>query len=239
MEIFTVEGLALLARWVHFMAGIVWIGLLYYFNFVQTPFMAQAEPDVRTAVIRLLVPRALNWFRYTSMVTVAAGITIILIRFEQFGSGLFGLSYGVSILTGMSLGFIIFINAQAIIWPQQQIVVASAERVAGGGEPDPRAASALRRTLLASRTNLILSIPMLFFMATASHLPLFGDSAGGGELWTYWIVATAIMLAVEANAVWGTTGATTKPLEKIGPSILWGFVLYAVLYVLVQVVMKG
>jgi uncharacterized membrane protein len=239
MEIFTVEGLALLARWVHFMAGIVWIGLLYYFNVVQTPFMAQAEPEVRTAVLRGLVPRAVNWFRYASIVTVAAGIIIILIRFEQAGSGLFGISYGVSILTGMSLGFLIFINAQAVLWPKMQVVVGSANAVAAGGEPDPQAIPAQRRILLASRTNLILSIPLLFFMGTASHLSLFDGSASGGQLWTYWILAAAIMLAVEANALWGTTGPATRPLEKIGPSILWGFVLYGVLYVLLQVVMRG
>jgi uncharacterized membrane protein len=239
MEIFTVEGLALLARWLHVMAGIVWIGLLYYFNFVQLPFFAQTEPETRAAVTRQLIPRALAWFRYSSMVAVAAGVTIILIRFEQAGSALFNHSYGVSILTGMSLGFIIFLNAQAVLPQKIGILVAAAEAESAGGPPNPAAPAASRRVMLVSRTNLILSIPLLFFMVTSSHLSLFSGAAGGGELWTYWIVATVIMLAVEANGVLGTTGPTTKPLERIGPSILLGFVLYGVLYLALQVIIRG
>jgi uncharacterized membrane protein len=238
MEIFTEEGVALLARWVHILAGITWIGLLYYFNFVQVPFFAEIEPDVRTTAVRKLVPRALLWFRWAAVLTVLAGIAIILIRFDQGGAEIFGTSYGVSILTGMSIGFLMFMNVWGVIWPNQRVAIASAERVAGGGQADPAAVDAGRRALLASRTNVVFSIPMLFFMVTASHLQLFSE-ATGGDLFLYWVLATVAILAVEANALAGLTGASKKPLEKIGPAILSGVVVWAVLYVLIQVITRS
>lgn len=240
MEIFSdLEGWALLLRWVHILAGITWIGLLYYFNFVQAPFFAEIEPEVRTVAIRKLVPRALAWFRFAATATVAAGIAIILIRFAQAGSGLWAVSYGVSILTGMSLGFLMFLNVWGVIWPNQQIVIGSAEAVAAGGEPDPRAVAAGRRALLASRTNVVFSIPLVFFMATASHLLLFDGAASAGQLFVYWIIAAAMILGLEANALFGNAGTTTKPLDKVGAVILSGFVFYAVIYIVLQVVMPN
>jgi uncharacterized membrane protein len=235
MEIFTeLDGIALLARWLHFMAGITWIGLLYYFNFVQAPFFAETLPEVRTAAVRGLVPRALAWFRYSAAITFLAGLIIIIIRLAQAGEDLLGTSYWVSILTGMTLGTIMFINVWGVIWPSQKIVIASAEAAAGGGEADPRAADAGKRATLTSRTNVVFSIPMLFFMATASHLQLFGSDASSAGKWTYGIVAAIVIGAVEANALSGLTGPTRKPLEKAGSTILWGFILFVVLYILIQ-----
>jgi uncharacterized membrane protein len=239
MEIFELEGWALLARWAHFLAGITWIGLLYYFNFVQTPFFAEIEADVRTTAIRKLVPRALAWFRYSAALTVAAGITIISIRFEEAGNALWSSSYGVSILTGMSLGFLMFLNVWGVIWPNQKVLIRSAEGVAAGGPALPEVTAAGRRALLASRTNVLFSIPMLFFMATAAHLPLFADAASVGELAIYWILATVVILAVEANSIQGGTGPTVKPLESIETTIAAGFGLWLVLYVLIQAITRS
>jgi uncharacterized membrane protein len=234
MEIFTLEGFNLLLRWLHILAGITWIGLLYYFNFVQAPFFAETEADVRTAAVRGLVPRALAWFRYAALVTFLAGLAIIIIRLADEGSGLLGTSYWLSILTGMTLGTIMFLNVWGVIWPNQKVVIASAEAVAGGGQADPGAADAGRRAMLASRTNVVFSIPMVFFMATSAHLALFGAGASSGGKWAYAIVAAVVIGAVEANALSGLTGSTKAPLEKIGSTILWGIILFVVLYILIQ-----
>jgi uncharacterized membrane protein len=239
MEIFTLEGFKLLLRWIHILAGITWIGLLYYFNFVQAPFFAETQADVRTAAVRGLVPRALAWFRYAALVTFLAGLTFIIIKIADEGTTIFGVSssgpsYWLSILTGMTLGTIMFVNVWGVIWPNQKIVIASAEAVAGGGEADPRAADAGRRAMLASRTNVVFSIPMVFFMATAAHLALFGADASSGGKWLYSIVAAIVIGGLEANALSGLTGSTKTPLEKVGSTILWGFILFAVLYILLQ-----
>ncbi|MGH2572110.1 MAG: urate hydroxylase PuuD [Actinomycetota bacterium] len=239
MEIFTNDGILLLGRWVHILAGITWIGLLYYFNFVQTPFFAEIEPDVRTTAVRKLVPRALLWFRYAALLTFLAGVFIIILRLAWTGTILLGSSYWVSILTGMVLGTLMFLNVWLVIWPNQKIVIASAERVASGGEADPRAADAGRRGLLMSRTNVVFSIPMVFFMATASHLVLFGPETSSVGKWAYGVVAAVVIAAVQLNAMSGLTGTTKRPLEKIESTILWGGILWAVLYFFLQLFTRG
>lgn len=243
MEIFTVEGGALLARWVHILAGITWIGLLYYFNFVQVPFFAEIEPDVRTTAIRKLVPRALAWFRYSAALTFFAGLSILLIRMAQIGwenwDDVLTQPYplGIPILSGMILATFMFLNVWGVIWPNQKVVIASAEKAAAGGEPNPKAADAGRRGLLASRTNVVFSIPMLFFMATSSHLPLY-SAATTGEKVLYAVIAGAVVLVVELNALMGLTGTFKKPLEKPGSAILTGFGLFAVIYIVMQVITR-
>lgn len=242
MEIFTKEGAALLARWAHFLAGITWIGLLYYFNFVQGPAFAQFEAPARTEATRKLVPRALWWFRFAALGTIVAGIGIIVSRIDALGWGgwddLLTSSYGLSIMTGMVLGTTMFVNVWGVIWPNQKIVIASAEAAATGGSADPRAADAGRRALLTSRTNVVMSIPMLFFMATASHLSLF-SKATNGEKTLYAIIALVILLVVEGNALFGLTGPAKKPLEKVNTTIFSGFVLFGVLYTVLQVITRS
>ena len=85
MILMSTEGMLFLLRWIHFLAGITWIGLLYYFNFVQTPFFAETEPPVRSGAVQKLVPRALWWFRWGAMVTFLSGLLIILHRMGVFG----------------------------------------------------------------------------------------------------------------------------------------------------------
>ena len=109
-------------RWIHFLAGITWIGILYYFNFVQTPFFAETEAPVRTGAIQKLVPRALWWFRWAAMITFLAGILMYLMRLGEMGAGLFfSSSYGVTITLGGLIGTIMFLNVWLVIWPNQQI----------------------------------------------------------------------------------------------------------------------
>ena len=133
-------------RWIHFLAGITWIGILYYFNFVQTPFFAETEASVRTGAIQKLVPRALWWFRWAAMVTFLAGLLMYLMRLGEMGAGLFFTSsYGVTITLGGLIGTIMFLNVWLVIWPNQQIVIASTNQVASGGQALPAAAGAARR----------------------------------------------------------------------------------------------
>lgn len=231
MAIFTYEGVELLVRWVHILAGIMWIGLLYYFNFVQGPFMNEVEANVKGVATQKLVPRALFWFRYGALVTFVAGVTWIIIHIlgphEAHVSWTTVLTrptnQGMPLLTGMTLGFLMFLNVWAVIWPKQQKVIAGA----------PDAQTAARRALLASRTNVLLSIPMVFFMVASAHLA-FGSSFSLGEKWTYVLIAGGVVLLVELNALAGSTGALKQPLEKMGRVVLSGVVLWAVLYGLLE-----
>ena len=102
-------------RWVHFLAGITWIGLLYYFNLVQVPFFAETEAPVRTGAIQKLVPRALWWFRWGAMVTFLAGWLYLLIRAHQLKGGFFAGSYGWAILLGGILGSVMWANVWFVI----------------------------------------------------------------------------------------------------------------------------
>lgn len=236
MEIFTEEsGILALLRLIHISAGITWIGLLYYFNFVQTPSFAEFEADARGVAIRKLVPRALAWFRYAALVTFLAGGTYFIIEMSRRGWDQWTSNYGLIIISGMGLGTLMFLNVWGVIWPKQKIVIASAEKVAAGGEADPQAADAGRRALLTSRANVVFSIPMLFFMIASAHLT---SIAQGSRRLIYGIVAAGLILIVEANALSGLTGTLKKPLEKVNSTIVSGLILLLVLYVILQVVTK-
>ena len=218
-------------RWVHFLSGVTWIGILYYFNFVQTPFFAETEAGVRTAAIQKLVPRALWWFRWGAMFTFLAGISIYLMRMSEMGAGLFYSSpYGVTITVGGLLGTLMFLNVWLVIWPNQQVVIASANQVASGGQALPAAAGAGRRGALASRTNTVFSIPMLLYMGAASHFPqMVHQSTSRGLFWSLVII---IVGAVEANALVGTQGATKVPLDSVKGALWFGFLLTGILFLL-------
>ena len=218
-------------RWVHFLAGITWIGILYYFNFVQTPFFADTEAGVRTAAIQKLVPRALWWFRWGAMFTFLAGISIYLMRMSEMGAGLFYSSpYGVTITVGGLLGTLMFLNVWLVIWPNQQIVIASANQVASGGQALPAAAGAGRRGALASRTNTVFSIPMLLYMGAASHFPQMVNQSSSRGL--FWLIVIIIVAALEANALVGTQGPTKVPLDSVKGALWVGFLLAGILFLL-------
>lgn len=218
-------------RWVHFLSGVTWIGILYYFNFVQTPFFAETEAGVRTAAIQKLVPRALWWFRWGAMFTFLAGISIYLMRMSEMGTGLFYSSpYGVTITVGGLLGTLMFLNVWLVIWPNQQVVIASANQVASGGQALPAAAGAGRRGALASRTNTVFSIPMLLYMGAASHYPQMVHQSTSRGL--FWLLVIVIIAAVEANALVGTQGATKVPLDSVKGALWFGFLLAGILFLL-------
>ncbi|MGH7277139.1 MAG: urate hydroxylase PuuD, partial [Candidatus Rokuibacteriota bacterium] len=221
-------------RWLHFLAGITWIGLLYYFNFVQTPFFASTEPPVRTGMIAGgLVNRALWWFRWGAMVTFITGWLIILHRMG--GGGFFDTSYGWAIFYGGMLGSLMWFNVWFIIWPAQQVVIASATQVGKGGQAIAEAAARGQRSGFASRTNTLLSIPMLFFMGAAAHLPAFNVMTAGRK-WTALVFLVIVLAAAEVNAVMGTTGPGKKMLATVKGTFWGGFVLTAVIYIVLQLI---
>ena len=225
MALASSEGWLFLLRWIHFFAGITWIGLLYYFNFVQTPFFAETEAPVRTGAIQKLVPRALWWFRWGAMFTFLSGWLIIIHRAHQ--GGFFAGSYGWAILLGGLLGSVMWANVWFVIWPNQKIVIQNAIDTAAGRPANPAAAGAGARGGLASRTNTLLSIPMLFFMGAASHLTLPVPRNG----MAFWVVALGILLVVEVNALKGTPGqGAAKPLATVKGTLWAGFILAVVYY---------
>ena len=161
------EYVPALARWLHFLAGIMWVGLLYYFNFVQIPALKAAAADGTAAgITRHVAPRALLYFRWSAVVTWLAGAALL----ERNFVAAFTLAKGYAgIGIGAWLGTIMLVNVWLIIWPNQQKIL--------GLKPatDEEKAAARRTALLASRINMALSIPMLFFMAGGlTHRAAFG-----------------------------------------------------------------
>jgi uncharacterized membrane protein len=199
-------GLAFLARWAHVVVGIVWIGILYYFNFVQTPAFAEMEPAARNNAIDKLASRALWWFRWAALATLLTGLLILLVEvFPASGDAhLFSGDYwkspeGISIATGILLAVTMFLNVWGVIWPNQKKVIANARNVQSGGQPDPAAADAARRSALASRQNTIFSFPMLLFMVgTANFFLGYNTNSNRGG---YWAVTAVLWLAFELNAL--------------------------------------
>lgn len=229
LPLFTLDGIAFLLRWFHFFFGVTWIGLLYYFNFVQGSAMAEADAGTKSGVTRVLVPRALWWFRWGAMWTMVTGLLILMIKGHQSGFEVYASSWGIYILIGAVLGLTMWANVWFIIWPKQKIVIASATQVAGGGQALPAAAAAAPKATIASRTNTLLSIPMLFFMGAASHLPLVvtpesNISAAVGVLIVLWLL-------VEGNAIKGKLG----PMQTVKGVITSGFVLTGIIYAILAV----
>jgi uncharacterized membrane protein len=153
-----------IARWIHFLSGITWIGLLYYFNLVQMAALKDAAADGTAAgITKHVAPRALLWFRWAAVVTWLAGASLLGPNFVSA----FTLQpdfAGIGI--GAWLGSIMLFNVWVLIWPNQQKIL--------GMKPasDDEKAKARRVAMLASRTNMMLSIPMLFFMATGLSHPI-------------------------------------------------------------------
>lgn len=228
IALFSTDGLLFALRWLHIFFGIAWIGHLYYFNFVQGAFFAETDAGTKNQAISKLVPRALIWFRHGASGTLLAGLLIIMIRAHQGGWGSFASSWGVNITMGMTLGILMFLNVWVIIWPNQKIVIANAQGVLAGKPADPNAAAAGAKAGLASRHNVLFSIPMLFFMAAARHLPVATGPESNYLMLT--IVSAVIIFGLEFNAIKGKLGVLTT----VKGVITSGFVMAAVLYGLVE-----
>lgn len=229
MSLLTQEGALFLLRWIHFLAGITWIGLLYYFNFVQVPYFAETKTAVGTGEFRKLVSRALWWFRWGAMATFLSGLGIYLIN---LGADIPAMgSWGVKISAGMTFGTLMFLNVWLVIWPKMQVVLASAESVAGGGVADPNAAAAAARGFLGSRTNTLFSIPMLFFMGAARHLD--GLDADKGMIGLTAVLVLALVF--EANLLFGKRNeGLSKAFESVPGVIHSGLGLAIVSYLALE-----
>ena len=185
-----------LTRFGHVLFGIVWIGLLYYFNFVQTEYFKEAEASARVDAFAKLAPRALWWFRWGAMATFLTGV--ILLGYRHTG-------LTADITVGALMGTLMFLNVWLIIWPNQKIIVESNQGVLAGNEPNPDAAAAAPKAALASRTNTLFSIPMLFFMGSSAHYASGSLMTNTTSVW----VCVAIIAALEANAIFGKQGPLT------------------------------
>ncbi len=161
-----------LERWIHFLAGITWIGLLYYFNFVQVPAMAEAAADKDgpgpAAIGKYVAPRALLWFRWAAVVTWLSGAAYLeSAPHLSFVDAFLLQGASQTIGVGAWLGTIMLFNVWVLIWPNQKKVLGMVQAT------DEEKAKARRVALLASRTNTMLSIPMLLFMGMSAHGHMF------------------------------------------------------------------
>ena len=157
-----------IVRWLHVLSGVMWIGLLWYFNFVQTPTVPTIPEDLRPAIPKHIMPVAFFWFRWAAVSTVLWGLILAWMNGYLAPSLAIGLTDNLAkhamIGIGMWMGLIMAFNVWFIIWPNQQKVIGLVEASA---EEKPRAA---RAAALASRTNTMLSIPMLYAMVSAQNL---------------------------------------------------------------------
>ena len=167
--------LMFLLRWIHLIAGITWIGLLYFFNFINIPLTGTLDADSKKKVVPELMPRTLFFFRWGAMFTFLAGAGIIIIKYFVVGSGMTGPSglmstpSGLWITFGALFGTVMWFNVWFIIWPAQQKIIPAIK----AGEAPPAGLPA--KAGMASRINTYLSVPLLFFMGAGSegHYPIF------------------------------------------------------------------
>ena len=157
-------------RWLHVLSGVMWIGLLWYFNFVQIPNMPKIPDDQKPAIGKVIAPAALFWFRWGAMATIITGLIVAMLNGYLIEALTIGIADGfavpkhIVIGIGMWLGIIMWFNVWFVIWPNQKkalgIVTVEAEEKA----------KAARTAMLFSRTNTMLSLPMLFAMVSAQNL---------------------------------------------------------------------
>jgi uncharacterized membrane protein len=223
MILFSKEAIEFWMRWFHYFFGIVWIGHLYYFNFAQMPFMAETDAPTKSQVMQKLAPRTMFWFRWGAMFTFLTGFLMVARRMGEFGVPATS-AWATVIFTGGILGILMFLNVWLIIWPNNKIMIDNAIKVAKGDQPVPGVADLAARASVASRTNTLFSIPLLFFMAAASHLPIV--LSPDKSLVPYWCSFSIIVGLLELNAIKGKMG----PLQKLGSTIHFGVLLTFLLY---------
>ena len=229
MVLLSDAGIPFLLRWIHFLAGITWIGLLYYLNFAQVPFFAETDAPVRSGAQQKLLPRVMWWFRWGAMITFLSGWLYLL---EYWLRGSARATRQTWIIPGGILGSVMWFNVWFVIWPAQKMVIQNALDTAAGKPANPAVAPKAARAGLASRTNVVFSLPMLFMMGAASHLPMPKPGSGGA----FWLIALIIIALVEANALTMAPGKpTTKALATVKGTLWFGLILTVVFYLLFEV----
>jgi len=232
---------AFLFRYFHIIGGVLWIGVLWYINFIQGPYVNSIEAAMQTAAKQKLFPKVMWYFRWGAMLTFLTGLGLIGLKgFDPMSPYKLGTeqwnAWFAKIYPGFMFATIMFLNVWFVIWPRMKKVIAAAN-----GEKIDGVPAMARRGFLASRTNTLLSVPMLFFMAAAQNLTLSGVSAAKLQLWI--IVTTVVFLLIEANALLVSNDpakkpATFKPLESVKGVIHMGLLLTILLYVGVEVLLK-
>jgi uncharacterized membrane protein len=242
LDIFSRDGFAYLSRWGHVVVGITWIGLLYYFNFVQVPAFGEMEAAARNNAIDKLASRALWWFRWAAAATFVTGILLLFFQRQLDDMDYFKSPPGIAIATGVLLGTTMFLNVWGVIWRKQKLVIANARNVQAGGEADPAAAAAGREALLASRQNTIFSLPLLIFMVGTAHFPYDSLDVTGGKRALYWIITLVVFAIFELNAlgiIGGTKPGGTNIVYDTHQNTLWTGFAYAVFMLVVFSVVFG
>lgn len=201
----TVTIINMLARWGHLLFGITWIGLLYYFNFIQGGYFKSATPEALSDAKSKLAPNALWWFRWGAMFTFLTGLILLM--------GVQGMNaMNGYIIAGATMGTLMFLNVWMIIWPNQKIAL-------GMVEGDAAAAGA--KALLASRTNTLFSAPMVFCMLAGPHFAGYSNPVAATGLW----ISLIIIALLEGNALWGKQG----PIASVRGVIISSLVLTAIM----------
>lgn len=236
-------GWEFISRVGHILAGITWIGLLYFFNFVQVPSYAVLSDGARSEALRSVTYRALWWFRWAALLTFLFGVSILGVRAGGDG-GWFGEdgvpgylegATGTSILTGMLFGITMFLNVWGVIWPNQKVVIGNAENVAAGREANPDAPASAKKAARASRANTFFSFTMLWFMVFTAHgVSFFGTGVEGSTI-PYWILVLVLWAVIEASAL-GLLGGIDNAINKAlfddhRRTIIGGLALLVVIYV--------
>jgi uncharacterized membrane protein len=239
-------GGAVISRYAHILFGVAWIGILYFFNFVQVPAYAQLSDGARSEALRTVTWRALWWFRWAALCTFLTGLLLLIFQ-EQLKSdyttdaageavSYFATTPGMAISVGMLFGITMVLNVWGVIWRAQKIVIGSARSVADGGDANPDAPAAAKKAARASRANTFFSFTMLWFMVITSHFAssfeLVPEGSAKGAFWALVVILWAV---VEASAL-GFIGGIDGPLNKLlfddhRKTILFGFVYLVIIYV--------
>ncbi|MBT5795895.1 MAG: antitermination protein NusG [Porticoccaceae bacterium] len=198
-------------RWAHVLFGITWIGMLYYFNFVQGGYFKQASAEGLADAKAKLAPSALWWFRWGAMFTFLTGLYLLHTISNVLNN---------YIIIGSAMGILMAANVWMVIWPAQKIALGLVE----GGDK----AAAGAKALLASRTNTLFSAPMLFGMLAGPHYGGYVTPIGGTGL----IVALVIIVALEINGLKGKQGPMTTVNGVIGSSLALTAILVGALNLL-------
>jgi len=235
-------GGAFVSRYLHVLFGIAWIGLLYFFNFVQVPAYAQLSDGARSEALRNLTWRALWWFRWAALATFLTGILLLVFQgqltgdYQNTGQSYFASTQGMAISVGMLFGIAMFLNVWGVIWRNQKVVIGSARSVAEGGEANPDAPASAKKAARASRANTFFSFTMLWFMVLTAHFSgpfdRFAEDSTKGLFWAFIVILFAI---VEASAL-GFIGGIDGPLNRLffddhRKTIIYGFIYLVVIYV--------
>jgi uncharacterized membrane protein len=199
----------MLARWGHLLFGMTWIGLLYYFNFIQGGYFKSATPEGLADGKAKLAPAALWWFRWGAMFTFLTGLVLLLGVHKLMVMNDY-------IIVGATMGTLMFLNVWLIIWPNQKIAL---------GMVEGDAATAGAKALLASRTNTLFSAPMAFCMLAGPHFAGYGMGAGSMAMW----IALAIVGVLEVNALVGKQGPMTTVRGVIISSLVLTLIIVGIL----------